>query len=179
MKEALHPASLILDHLNLFTKDALNGPVLDLACGNGHNGIFLATKGLQVVLADLANEALQRAKTLAEKSGVEVKLWRVDLEKASENPLHEEAYGAILVFQYLHRPLIPCIKKALRNQGILVYETFTVDQPQFGKPYNPDYLLKRGELSEWFEDWYILHYFEGILGNPKRAIAQTVCRKPM
>jgi hypothetical protein len=53
-----------------------------------------------------------------------------------------------------------------------------VDQAQFGKPRNPDFLLKPGELMNWFKDWHVLHHFEGIQENPKRAIAQIVCRKP-
>jgi tellurite methyltransferase len=102
----------------------------------------------------------------------------VDLEKEGENPLPEDAFQGIVLFRYLHRPLIDCIKKAIKKGGIVIYETFTVDQPKFGKPYNPDFLLKRGELSGWFADWDILHYFEGIMSTPERAVAQIVCRKP-
>ncbi|MGD8435378.1 MAG: hypothetical protein PVI73_14765, partial [Syntrophobacterales bacterium] len=107
-----------------------------------------------------------------------ITVWRVDLESEGVNPLPEHAYGAILVFRYLHRPLIPCIKKALRNGGLLLYETFTVEQPRFGKPRNPDYLLELGELRQMFADWEVIHYFEGVRENPTRAVAQMVCRKP-
>ena len=82
-----------------------------------------------------------------------------------------------MIFRYLHRPLISCIKKALKKGGVLIYETYTVWQPQFGKPNNPDFLLKPEELRNWFIDWEIIYYFEGIKENPKRAIAQIVCRK--
>ena len=174
----LKPAQLLLDHLSLFTKSStLPGPILDLACGNGHNGILLAQKNLGVICCDKSREALERARRLATESGVTVEFWQVDLEQEGINPLPEEFYGGILVFRYLHRPLIPSMKKALKKGGILIYETFTVEQPKFGKPHNPDFLLGPGELSEWFEDWKILHYFEGIKDNPKRAVAQIVCRK--
>jgi tellurite methyltransferase len=89
-----------------------------------------------------------------------------------------ESSGAILVFRYLHRPLVPFIKKALVKGGVLIYETFTVDQRRFGKPHNPRFLLKPGELLDWFEDWKVIHYSEGIVGQPQRAIAQIVCTKP-
>jgi hypothetical protein len=69
------------------------------------------------------------------------------------------------------------MKKALKKGGILIYETFTVEQPKFGKPHNPNFLLILGELGEWFEGWEIIHYFEGIKDNPKRSVAQIVCRK--
>jgi tellurite methyltransferase len=172
------PDALLLEHAGLFTKKPFSGPVLDLACGRGHNGIYLATKGLEVVLADASEEALKRGSRLAEQKGVKVSLWQVDLERTTDNPLQEDRYSAILVFRYLHRPLMPCIKKALTRGGLLMYETFTADQPRFGKPRNPNFLLRPGELIKWFEHWQVIHSFEGIQKNPKRAIAQIVCRKP-
>jgi tellurite methyltransferase len=172
------PDALLLEHAGLFTKTPFSGPVLDLACGSGHNGIYLATKGLEVVLADSSEQALKRASRLAEQKGVKVSLFQVDLEKTTDNPLQEDAYSAILAFRYLHRPLMPCLKKALTRGGLLMYETFTVDQFRFGKPRNPDFLLRPGELMGWFEHWQVIHTFEGIQENPKRAVAQIVCRKP-
>jgi tellurite methyltransferase len=173
----LKPAQLLLKHLGLLTDGRLTGPILDLACGNGHNGIFLARKGLPVICCDKSREALDRARGLAAECRVIVELWQVDLEREDINPLSEDFYGAILVFRYLHRPLIAHIKKALKKGGLLIYETFTVEQPKFGKPRNPDFLLKPGELRTWFEDWEIIHHFYGIKDNPKRAVAQLVCRK--
>ena len=114
---------------------------------------------------------------MAAEIGVTIETWQVDLEGKGINPLPEESYGGILVFNYLHRPLIPCIKKALKDGAILIYETFTTDQPRFGKPHNPDFLLKPGELRKWFKDWRIIHYFEGIKHDPERSVAQIVCQK--
>ncbi len=173
------PAELLIAHSDLFTPETLVGPILDLAGGKGHNGLFLAKKGLPVVLCDVSEAALKCAKKSAQKEDLNVEILRVDLEKEGINPLDGNAYGGILVFRYLHRPLIPCIKKALKRDGILIYETFTLEQTQFGKPCNPDFLLKGGELKAWFRAWHIVHYFEGILENPKRAVAQIVCRKPV
>jgi SAM-dependent methyltransferase len=158
---------LLVEHSGLFLEETLPGPVLDLACGEAHNSIFLALKGVEVISGDLSLEALQRAGELATKCGAEITVWQVDLEPEGVNPLPEHAYGAILVFRYLHRPLIPCIKKALRNGGLLLY-----------KPRNPDYLLQSGELRHMFADWEEIFYFEGIRENPTRAVAQIVCRKP-
>ena len=173
----LKPAQLLLEHLNLFTDETLPGAVLDMACGDGHNGIFLAQNHLPVICCDKSREALDRARRLAAKYGVTIRLWQVDLEREGIDPLPQESYGGILVFRYLHRPLMPSIRKALRKGGVLIYETFTVEQPKFGKPHNPDFLLKPGELHQWFEDWNIIHAFEGIKESPKRAVAQIVCRK--
>jgi SAM-dependent methyltransferase len=174
----LMPAQLLLDHWSLFENNRLGGSILDLACGDGHNGIFLATKDLPVICCDVSEEALSRAEKLAAENRVTVALWQVDLEADEMNPLSEDFYKGVLVFRYLHRPLIPCIKKALKKGGILIYETFTTEQPKFGKPHNPKFLLKPGELLEWFRDWEIIHHFEGIKEGPKRAVAQVVCKKP-
>ena len=177
-KRALRPAQLLVEHLDLFLQKILPGPVLDLACGNGDNGIFLAQKGCQVICCDISPESLGQAEKLAETLATRVVVWQVDLEIDGPNPLPKDAYGAILVFRYLHRPLLECIKKALKNGGLLVYETFTVDQPKFGKPGNPDFLLNPGELLQTFGNWEVIHYFEGIRENPTRAVAEIVCRKP-
>jgi tellurite methyltransferase len=168
----------MLEYQNLFVAERLPGPVLDLACAECHNGIFLAQRGLEVVCCDRALERLDEARRIADQYGIRITTWEVDLETPGVNPLPEETYGAILVFRYLHRPLIPCIIKALREGGLLFYETFTAAQPRFGRPVNPDFLLQEGELLKWFEDWEIIHYFEGIKENPTRAMAQLVCRKP-
>ena len=176
--ETIEVAELLVAYLDLLLEEALRGPVLDLACGEGHNGVFLAERGLDVTCCDISRDALERAGELAGGRGVTVSLWEVDLERPGINPLREDAYGAILVFRYLHRPLFPCIRKALRPGGLLVYETFTVEQAAFGRPRNPDHLLHPGELRQVFADWEILHSFEGLKENPLRAVAQLVCRKP-
>ncbi len=101
----------------------------------------------------------------------------MDLE-TNANPLRQEYFPGILVFRYLHRPLMPHIREGVRREGSLIYETFTTEQPRYGKPRNPAYLLEPGELTGWFADWEILHSFEGLLEDPRRAVAQIVCRKP-
>jgi len=173
------PAQLLLDYQDLFSPEGRADPVIDLACGEGHNGIFLARKGCRVVLADQSEERLQKAAELASAAGVSVTLWGVDLEEEGVNPLEGRRYSGILVFRYLHRPLFPCIIKALVPGGILLYETYTLEQALIGKPRSPNHLLRPGELKKWLGDWDVLHYHEGTLMNPKRAMAGIVCRKPV
>lgn len=131
------------------------------------------------MLWDKSEEALAKARRLAEEWEVTAEFLRVDLEQEGVNPLPADTFGAILVFRYLHRPLVPFIKDGLKGGGLLFYETFTIEQPPFGKPHNPDFLLMPGELHGWFQDWDVIHSFEGILDNPKRAVAQIICRKPL
>lgn len=173
------PALLLLNYEQLFTREELAGPILDLACGDGRNGIFLASRSLPVVLADRSESALEDARRLARQAGVEVKIWLVDLEGEGRDPLQGRSFGAVLVFRYLHRPLMPTIRRAVSPGGLLVYETFTGEQQRFGKPRNPEFLLRPGELLKWFGDWERIHYFEGIQTDPPRAVAQLVARKPV
>lgn len=159
------------------------GPVLDLACGGGRNGLYLLSRGVPVVFADIRADALEQiSEALAGQGPTSVELWQVDLEDAGSSPLAGRLFSAIMVFRYLHRPLMPSIRDAICPGGLLIYETFTVEQPNYGRPKNPDFLLQPGELLQCFGDWQVLHSFEGIEGSgkpgEKRAIAQIVARKP-
>ncbi|NIQ39276.1 MAG: methyltransferase domain-containing protein [Proteobacteria bacterium] len=166
-----------MEYVHIFTEKDPPGPILDLASGDCHNALYLAQRHLPTIACDKSAEVLSRGKKLAQQLGFAIEIWQVDLEQKGINPLPEDSYGGIVVFRYLHRPLIPCIRKALRLSGTLIYETFTVDQPRFGKPHNPNYLLGAGELRHWFHDWKIIHYFEGIKEDPRRSVAQLVCQK--
>ena len=171
------PNPLLVRFSSLLKEGDLSGPILDLACGDGENGLFLAGLGRPVVLADRNLEALKKAKRVAQEKDLSASFWNIDLE-TKRNPLKENHFRSILVFRYLHRPLIPCLKKGIKKGGILIYETFTIGQTRYGSPHNPDFLLKPNELFEWFTDWALIHYFEGLLEDPRRAVAQIVCRKP-
>lgn len=177
MSSALEPSPLLVRFSDLF-RDELPGPVLDLACGECHNGLYVARKGLELICCDRAAERLNEARKVAGEYGVNATVWELDLEAPGVNPLPEDRFGAILVFRYLHRPLIPGIRQALRRGGLLLYETYTVEQARYGKPHNPDFLLQAGELLRWFEGWELIHYFEGTREDPRCAVAQIVCRKP-
>jgi len=151
-------------------------PILDLACGGGRNGLYLHHLGLPVHFMDANNEAINRLKVEQKLSPQQC--ITVDLE-SGEQVLTPNQYQGILVFRYLHRPLMMQIKAAIEPGGMLIYETFTVENRQFGRPNRDAFLLQKNELKEIFSDWQCLHYFEGIQSNPDRAIAQIVCRKPL
>lgn len=170
------PSRLLMAYAHLLLDKPIPGPVLDLACGEGQNGLFLAERGLRVVFCDRSEAALRKVKKGASKLGLSVETWQMDLETGTKD-LPENRFGAILVFRYLHRPLVPEIKTSLKKGGLLIYETFTVDQPPFGRPRNPAFLLRPGELLDWFSSWQLIHYFEGVKQDPSRAVASIICRK--
>ncbi len=172
------PDELLVQYSHVFSDDMKDHPILDLACGDGHNGIFLASRGFSVILADRSDDALNQARLNAQAAAISAQYWLVDLEQKGMDPLEGRTFGGVLVFRYLHRPLIPCIRKSLIRGGILMYETFTEEQARFGKPKNPAHLLEAGELLSWFQDWEVIYNFEGIVGDPQRAVARLVCRKP-
>jgi len=170
----------------------LQASVLDLACGHGRNGLYLLENEIPVTFADINNEALKHiqnsATSLPENQQGLAQYWQVDFEQPISSiqkafhPLHKKKFAAMFVFRYLHRPLFELIKASIKPGGIIIYETFTEQQAQFGRPKNPDFLLKSGELGKIFSDWQILHSFEGITPSAnnegKQAIAQIVAVKP-
>lgn len=179
MPHSIVPATLLSDHLPLLLALPMSNGVLDLACGRGRNGIFLASYKIPVVFADIDEIALSDVETRLQSKGLTGNCWHVDLEQPGINVLEKKQFDGILVFNYLHRALFPAIKAATRPGGLVFYETFTVLQRQFGRPSNPDFLLLPGELGQYFNDREVLHYREGELHEPDRPVAQLVARKPM
>ncbi len=158
------PSAFLVENIDLLPK----GCVLDVAMGRGRNAVYLAGRGFDVEGVDISPEALEAAKALARQSGVRLTARLKDLEK--DVFIEKDAYDLVICFNYLYRPLMPVLKAALRTGGMLVYETYIVDQAQFGRPRNPKHLLKHNELLNLFRDFRCLRYREGILEH-RKAIA--------
>jgi SAM-dependent methyltransferase len=181
--------SLLLEkHLPLLNKANEQFPVLDLACGSGRNGLYLVKNDIPTVFSDIKSDALVIVKSHFVREDLKRKnhlaqYWQIDFEQQSHHVLNNEKYTGVLVFNYLYRPLISQIKNTIIPGGCIFYETFTTKQSQYGRPSNPDYLLKSGELREHFSDWKIHYHFEGVVdggnGQSKKAIAQLVAEKPV
>jgi len=173
------PARLLVEYLPMLERTLQGEGVLDLACGSGRNGIFLVRHNIPVIFADINSAVLERISGRLADSACGTSYWQVDFERPGCRPLADKEFDAIMVFNYLHRPLIPAIRNSVRPGGLLLYETFTSRQATLGKPSNPDYLLQSGELHDLFKDWDILHYFEGTDSEPQKYYANLVARKPM
>ena len=170
---------LLKKHARLFRSLDEGSEVLDLACGSGRNGLFLLDNDIRITFVDNNESALAEVYVKIQgKNRDRHQCLRIDLEDGQQSLLDTLTFDAVLVFNYLHRPLFPRIKSALNKGGLIFYETFTTEQKQFGRPKSPSFLLRNNELLKNFEGWEIIDYFQGVKLNPKRAIASLVARKP-
>ena len=164
------PSDFLVGNIDLLPK----GKVLDVAMGDGRNAIYLAKMGFDVDGVDICEKDVQNAQKSAKRAGVAINGWVADLEQHYR--FMESAYDIVVCFNYLYRSLIPHIKAAIRDKGIIVYETHIVDQAQFGRPSHPDDLLTHNELLDMFHDFRCLRYQEGIFPGPK-TVAGIIAQK--
>jgi 2-polyprenyl-3-methyl-5-hydroxy-6-metoxy-1,4-benzoquinol methylase len=159
-----------VENVGLLTR----GRVLDVAMGNGRNALYLARRKFEVEGVDISAEAVDNAIKLAREDNLDLNARVRDLE--GDYQIEKGAYDVIICFNYLQRSLMSQIKKGLCPGGMVVYETYLIDQPRFGKPTNPDYLLNYNELLNIFRDFRCLRYREGIIEN-RKAVAGIVAEK--
>jgi tellurite methyltransferase len=167
------PSRFLVDNVELLPR----GLVLDLAMGGGRNAVYLAESGFEVEGVDVSQEAVESAQRLAARQNVKINTHVADLEKGYK--ISREGFDVIICFNYLQRSLMQDIKDGVRRGGIVIYETYIVDQARYGKPKNPDHLLKHNELLEIFREFRCLRYREGIFRGPRnfKAIASIVAQK--
>lgn len=147
------------------------GRVLDLACGSGRHSRLLAEAGYSVLAVD------QNADALAGLSGVQgVKAVQHDLE-GEVWPLGNELFSGIVVTNYLWRPRLPDLLNQLASGGVVIYQTFMLGNEAYGKPSNPDFLLRPGELRQHIAEAGLreLAFEEGFVASPKPAMVQSIC----
>ena len=144
--------------------------VLDLACGRGRHARALSALGHRVLAVDRDDCALRELHGLP---GVEV--LAADLE-AAPWPLDERRFDAVVVTNYLWRPLLPRIVHAVDSRGVLLYETFALAQQAIGRPRNPQFLLRPGELLDAVRpDLRVVAYEDGFVASPHPAFVQRIC----
>lgn len=141
------------------------GKILDLATGQGRHALYLASQGYSVTAIDRDSDALRTIQHEIQNSNISnVLIQAQDLEDGSPNSLNlgTELYEGIIVFFYLYRPLFPSLIKALRRGGVLMYETFLIDNHRIhNHPRREEFCLQHNELFELTQGLRVVHYEEG------------------
>lgn len=137
-------AAVLVDNRHLLPR---SGTALDLACGRGGNALILAGAGLDTHAWDLSAIAVERVSALAARRGLVIHAEQRDV---CAEPPAADSFDVIAVSRFLDRRLCPALAAALRDNGLLFYQTFTEDKDPSVGPGDPDYILRRGELLTLF-----------------------------
>lgn len=167
------PSPWLIDNADLLPRDGKK--VLDVACGRGRHSLLLASAGFDVHAIDRNPDAIAFLRSTAERLRLSINAEAVDLEGDAPPDLATATYDAIFVFNYLHRPLMPALRAALKPGGRLFYETFTTRQAERGHPKNPAFLLDDGELPQLVAPLTVLRSREGEVGG--RFVASVVAER--
>ena len=139
--------------------------VLDLAAGRGRHALFFAERGNKVVAVDRDTSGLPDHPNIEPLAA--------DLEDGSPWPLTRR-FGAVVVTNYLHRPLMPALLDAVEPGGVLLYQTFMDGNERFGRPTNPAHLLRDGELLELVRGRFSVTAYEArLISDPAARTAMV------
>ena len=146
------------------------GRVLDVAAGGGRHSRWLAAQGHTVDAVDRDADAVAGLNSVPG-----VRALAADIENGRW-PYERGVYAGVVVTNYLHRPLFPDLIAALTENGVFIYETFAAGNERYGRPSNPQFLLRTGELLELVRDRLKVVAFEDIfVTDPKPAMVQRIC----
>jgi len=152
------PAQLLVEFLPVLPK----GKALDVAMGKGRNALFLASHGLEVAGLEKDEESIGLCRAEAKSRGLHLEIRRTDLEDLASYQIEKVTYDVVICFYYLQRNLIPLMKEALKPGGIMIYETFLIDQHlTAGHPRRREFCFEHNELLKYFMDYRVLFYREG------------------
>lgn len=146
------------------------GTVLDVACGHGRHSRFFAQRGMRVTAVDRDADAIATLAGVAETvvADIEGGAW----------PFPSRSFDAVIVTNYLWRPVMPSILAAVAPGGVLIYETFAAGNEAFGKPSRPDFLLQPGELLRICSEFDVVAYEHGRLEQPTRIVQRIAALCP-
>lgn len=144
--------------------------MLDVACGSGRHVRYLAERGHAVTGVDRDAQALAPLQSIA-------RTVVADIENGPW-PFSDGAFDAVIVTNYLWRPLLPALRASLASGGVLLYETFALGNEAYGKPSNPNFLLQPGELLALAQGLHVVAYEDGLLTDPMRRVQRIAALAP-
>jgi SAM-dependent methyltransferase len=150
------------------------GVILDLAAGSGRHTRYFNNLGHSILAIDRDVSGLADL-----RAQLDIEIVELDLESEAPWPLPGRRFAGIVVTNYLHRPLLPHLVAALAPGGILIYETFARGNERFGRPSNPDFLLRPDELLELAQasGLSVLAYEQAEVSQPKPAVIQHIAAR--
>ena len=158
------PCQVLATHAHLLPTA---GTALDLACGRGGNARHLAACGLATQAWDISAVAIQALSERANQNGLPLVAEQRDVTVAPPAP---ESFDVIVVSRFLDRTLAPALCAALRERGLLFYQTFIREKTGNTGPGNPAYRLAPNELLQLFQSLHIIYYHEeGNVGDTDRG----------
>lgn len=145
------------------------GRILDVAAGGGRHARLVRSRGLAATAVDIDVSALADL-----RADADVEIVAADLESGPW-PFAGRRFAGVIVTNYLHRPLLPLLVAAVAEGGALIYKTFAAGNEAFGKPSNPNFLLKAGELLEAVRGHLtVVAYEHGKIETPRPAVIQRI-----
>ncbi|MDP6232045.1 MAG: class I SAM-dependent methyltransferase [Nitrospinaceae bacterium] len=162
------PIRFLKDNIHLLPK----GRALDLAMGEGRNGVYMATQGFDVLGLDISPVGLNKAHQLAEHHKVKIETRVVDLENYQ---LEKNAYDVIICTYYMQRNLFDQMKESLKPGGMALVETYNIDYLRYAR-FSRKYLLENNELLKIFKDFKIIRY--QAYDDGKEAYSSIIVQKP-
>ena len=162
------PIPFLVENVRLLPK----GKVLDIAMGEGRNGVYLATQGFDVLGLDISEKGLQKAHKLAEKNNITIETQVVDLETYELKP---NTYDVILCSYYMQRNLFKQFEAALKPGGMIVVETYNVDYLKYAR-FSRKWALDTNELLDIFKGLRVIRYQD--YDDGKEAYSSIIAQKP-
>ncbi|MDE1045731.1 MAG: class I SAM-dependent methyltransferase [Nitrospinaceae bacterium] len=162
------PIPFLVDNVHLLPK----GKVLDIAMGEGRNGVYLATQGFEVLGLDISEKGLEKAHNLAKKNKVTIETKVVDLESFTLEP---NSYDVILCTYYMQKDLFKQFQSALKPGGMIVVETYNVDYLKYVQ-FSRKWALDTNEMLDIFKGLRVIRYQD--YDDGKEAYSSIIAQKP-
>jgi len=162
------PIPFLVDNVHLLPK----GKVLDIAMGEGRNGVYLATQGFEVLGLDISEKGLEKAHNLAKKNKVTIETKVVDLESFTLEP---NSYDVILCTYYMQKDLFKQFQSALKPGGMIVVETYNVDYLKYVQ-FSREWALDTNEMLDIFKGLRVIRYQD--YDDGKEAYSSIIAQKP-
>ena len=163
-EKTAEPCEVLAAHSHLLPAE---GDALDLACGRGGNALYLAARGFSTRAWDVSEVAIQSLSDVAAHNDLPLMAEQRDV---TADPPASGSFDIIVVSRFLDRALAPAICAALKEHGLLFYQTFIREKVADTGPNNPAYRLEANELLRLFQSLHLVYYHEeGNVGDTRRG----------